>query len=294
MHKKIDVLVTISNKKNMIFQSEILRRSLVKNSNLDFNFHLVIVNDGPIGNWIPFYNENLYKEIKKNCYTLAKNSFIWKSECHWQDHLPVRWHVPIQSENFLFLDADMIVTGDLSEITENNTHDICGVPTVAQNIPLEIWKDHLGYKNLSIETWKKILIEKKCNFTTTLTNEFIPTCFNFGFLLFNRLNFLEIRKSFTNNVKNYVNSNLSLEHKKFCAQLALTATILQLEIKFKKLDLKYNLPDFDCFFKHLNNCKVLHYLNSKNISSDYFLNMPDLNQYQSIMLKYFLEFYPKI
>ena len=294
MSKKIDILLTISNKKNMIYQAEILRRSLVKNSNLDFNFHLVIVTDGEIKKWMPFFDEDLYHEVKASCYTLAKNSFIWKSECHWQNHMPVRWHIPIQSEKCLFMDADMIVTGDLSECIKNNNEDIVGVPTVSQNIPLEIWKNHLGHKGMSLESWKNYLTKQNYNFQTTLTKEFIPPCFNFGFLLFNNTNFLQIKTSFSQNVKYYTNSDLSQQQKKFCAQLALTATILQLRLKIKQLNVKYNLPDFEEFYPLIKDSKVLHYLNSKNLSDDYFLKMPNLNQYQNLMLKYFLEFYPKI
>lgn len=39
----VDILLTISNNDKMLLQAEVLRNSLVSNSNLNFNFHLVII-----------------------------------------------------------------------------------------------------------------------------------------------------------------------------------------------------------------------------------------------------------
>jgi hypothetical protein len=290
----VDILTTISNKKNMLFQVEVLRRSLVKYSNLNFNFHVVIVTDRPIGNWIPHFDKDFFDEIKSKNYTLAKNSFIWKSECHWLNHLPVRWNVPFSCEKIIFIDADTIVVDDLKSIVDSLFEDLAGVPTYSRNITLKIWKDHLNGEKMSVQEWMNFVRSRKHNLQTSITKEFIPACFNFGFLIFNKKRFEEIKDIFSDNVNYFTRLNFNHDQKKFTAQLALTSTIFQLNLNFKKLDLLYNLPDYDSCLNDFKNAKVMHYLSSRNLIEDYFLNMPNLNSYRKKLVDHFLEFYPKI
>lgn len=300
----VDIITTISNTRNMIFRCEILRRSLVKYSNLDFNFHVVVTTDSPISKWLPYYDKSFTEEIRLKNYSLVENSFIWRSNCHWKNHMPVRWYVPCESNKIIFIDSDIIVVGDLSESIESKEEDISGVPIYSSNIPISIWKKHILENYVNTHDWENKITELNYNFYTSITKEFIPACFNFGFLVFNRKNYEEIKNTFVYNVGYFTGLDLD-KGNKFAAQLALTSTIFQLSLKLKKLSLHYNCPNFSpkhylykSFYKashdHFKDAKVLHYLFSRDLLDSSFSNLKKINFYDDKVLKHFLEYNIKL
>lgn len=247
----IHFLMTISDDPLMWVRTENFLYTLPKK----YFVTLVITGVKNTTNDLLFYNQYLCKKIKKEKPFLKNYDLIFSSINH-NLHPPVRWHIRNKFKNCIFVDCDMFLCSDLIEF-EKDIDYLGGV--IAYDCPLSLddWKELFLYFNLKFpkETYVTYSTKKEC-----------PFYINFGFIVTNE----EIKE----NVKNKFYFNLQkikniekFKNNYFLAQLALTITVYQLNVKFKELPLRYNFPDyknFENFYPHeFENIKIFHSLNKK-------------------------------
>lgn len=117
-------LMLISEKPQMLFQTELLIRSVKKFAKNKPSYFSIVVNGEERINSIVY--PSLTKGTINNKY-IASNAEIWKSPYFWEIPIPNRWFIEPKSEKCVFIDADVIACRDLEELynlDENFFHGV--------------------------------------------------------------------------------------------------------------------------------------------------------------------------
>lgn len=224
----------ISEKKDMIFQTEFLIRSIKKFSGFRSTQFSVVVN-GDVRTAI--VEPSLTKGSVDNRYVM-RNADVWRSPYFWSIPIPHRWYIEPKSETCVMIDVDMIACKDISPIF---------------NLDKKVFYGVNAYKKFfSLEDWRKVGVEK-------------VNYFNFGLLIVPSEKMRIIGESLLNNVKivteNYKN------YYYFAAQIALTKTLYELQLDVEALPREFNWYDMRKE-ENLNDIIFLHYMSNRKYVKD--------------------------
>jgi lipopolysaccharide biosynthesis glycosyltransferase len=182
-----------------------------------------------------------------------------------------RWADPFKADYVLMADADLLVTGDFSNVIEKIPQP-CGIAGVIATLP-QFWATGLG--NVDRARWAELFqlaglgeISLDCRhlgidifYTANDAIAEAPPVYNFAFVLGTRDAMNSIRKSFEMDyllAKDYMKTVVA-------AQVALCLSIVRNKIPYTCLPPSYNFWSHELYLRHFpqdaKEMKIFHYLN---------------------------------
>jgi len=135
----------------MLFQTELLIRSVKKYSSHRHSFFSVVVNGSMQS---PIVAPNLSPGHVNNEY-INRNADIWYSPYYWSIPIPHRWYIEPKSETCVLIDADIIACRDISPIYQIDLSIFHGVLAYTNPLSASDWGS-LGIDGLySVNQYKK-------------------------------------------------------------------------------------------------------------------------------------------
>jgi hypothetical protein len=233
-----------------------------------YYFSLVLTGIKNKSNSVFYRDEKLENKIKSEKFFLKSHNVFFSSH-HYKTHPPARWYVEAKTKNCIFIDSDVFICSNLDELEQNNDC-LCGV--IAHDCPFNLSEWHELFNLFNVKFPEE-------TFLTLKTKKVCPFYINFGFVLITET----IKKKIRGRFNFYINKLGTIEKYKnnfFLAQIALTLTVCELEVKTKCLPLRYNFPDYknhdNLFSEEFDNIKIFHYFNDKLN----FLNIKELKDYK--------------
>jgi len=222
----------ISEKPEMLFQTELLIRSVKKFSQNRISHFSIVVNGEQDTSSIVY--PSLTRGTIRNKY-IAANAEIWRSPYYWEIPIPHRWFIEPKSDTCVFIDADVIACGDLEPLYNLDKNVFHGVPA---------YKNHLSEKD-----WADLDVRETSNY------------FNMGMLVVPS-KYLRVIGEAMMNIMDDVLRNYH-EHYYFAGQIAVTKALHDLQIEVNHLPSQFNWYDLN-FPQNLDNILFLHYISNKN------------------------------
>jgi len=129
-------LMMISDTPSMVFQTELLIRSIKNFSHFPVAFSVVIQghDEGPIKNPLPLININHHNKY------LSDNAEMLYCPYFWELGAPCRWFIDPQMDTCVLIDVDMIACSDLSPLFELDKDSIHGVTAFKNKVSNEQWE----------------------------------------------------------------------------------------------------------------------------------------------------------
>jgi hypothetical protein len=233
-------LMMISDDSTMIYQTEMLIRSVKKFAPGPSEFSIVVNGQAVVPTtemWIRRATAEVVPGQLKNGY-ISSNAEILFCPYHWRTYTPSRWFIKPKSETCVFIDADMLACCDLTPLYELDKNTVHGVAAFNWHLGEDHWKS-LG-----------------------LNQDEIQYYFNFGMLVVPAKYMTAIGNQMLDMLPKMLH-----EHSYHAGQISLALSLKKLGIPRNSLPNKFNwydtlLPD------NLDEIILLHYFcNRESITS---------------------------
>jgi hypothetical protein len=196
-----------------------------------------------------------------------------------------RWAEPFESDFVLMADADMLVTGNFSDIADKlaQPRGIAGViatfpPWLAckkGDVDRERWQEMFGLAGLPPPVFDCLHPGYGVYYPAGSGMQFAPAYYNFGFVFGTRDAMNAIGKTFTRDYLLAVDFMQTV----LAAQAGLTLSIIRNNVSYLALPVRYNFwshdPYFDAFPSDSEDIRVMHY-NNGSFRKDQDIGSPDM------------------